>query len=85
MEQIRASFKVLRNTFYKNATLDLNRVLLNFLEAEEDFCAYTDIRHKFALVRERKVDWENLFGAIGTKERVPTKIKKATYVKRGVY
>ena len=32
--------------------------------------------HKFALVRERKVDWENRFGAIGTKEKVPIKIKK---------
>ena len=83
-ERARASLKVPRNTFYKNATLDLDRVVSNFPEIE-DFYPYIGIIHKFALVRERKVDWENLFGAIGTKERVPTKIKKATYVKRGVY
>ena len=73
-ERVRASLKLLRNTFYKNATLDLDRVLSNFPEVE-DFYPYIDIIHKFALVRERKVDWENLFGGIGTKERVPTKIK----------
>ena len=74
-ERIRASLKLPRNTFYKNATLDLDRVLSNFPEVE-DFYPYIDIIHKFALVRERKVDWENLFGGIGTKERVPIKIKK---------
>ena len=80
-ERIRASFKVPRNTFYKNATLDLDRVLSNFPEIE-DFYPYINIIHKSALVRERKVDWENLFGRIGTNERVPIKIKKATYGKR---
>ena len=74
-ERVRASLKLPRNTFYKNATLDLDRVLSNFPEVE-DFYPYIDIIHKFALVRERKVDWENLFGGIGTKERVPIKIKK---------
>ena len=73
-ERIRASLKLRRNTFYKNATLDLDRVFSNFPEVK-DFYPYIDIIHKFALVRERKVDWENLFGGIGTKERVPTKIK----------
>ena len=71
-ERIRASLKLPRNTFYKNSALDLDRVLSNFPEVK-DFYPY--IIHKFALVRERKVDWENLFGGIGTKERVPTKIK----------
>ena len=75
LEQIMASFKVPRNTFYKNAPLDLDRVLSNFPEVE-DFYLHIDIIHKFALALERKVDWENLFGGIGTKERVPTKIKK---------
>ena len=75
-EQIRASFKLPRNTFHKNATLDLDRVLSNFPEVE-DFYPYIDIINKFALVREGKVvDRENLFGGIGTKERVPIKIKK---------
>ena len=37
---------------------------------------FIHIIHKFALVRERKVDWENIFGGIGTKERLPLKIKK---------
>ena len=74
-EQVRTFLKLPRNTFYKNATLDLDRVLSNFPEVE-DFYPYIDIIHKFALVRERKVDWENLFGGIGTKERVPIKIKK---------
>ena len=73
-ERIRASLKLPRNTFYKNSALDLDRVLSNFLEVK-DFYPYIDIIHKFALERERKVDWENLFGGIGTKERVPTKIK----------
>ena len=74
-ERIRASLKLPRNTFYKNATLDLDRVLSNFPEVE-DFYPYIDIIHKFALVRERKVDWENFFGGIGTKEKVPIKIRK---------
>ena len=74
-ERVRASLKLLRNTFYKNATLDLDRVLSNFPEVE-DFYPCIDVVHKLALVRERKVDWDNLFGGIGTKERVPTKIKK---------
>ena len=56
-------------------TLDLDRVLSNFPEVE-DFYPYIDIINKFALVRERKVDWENLFGGRGTKERVPIKLKK---------
>ena len=73
-ERIRASVKLPRNTFYKNSALDLDRVLSNFPDVK-DFYPYIDIIHKFALVRERKVDWENLFGGIGTKERVPTKIK----------
>ena len=34
-EQIRASFKLPRNTFFKNATLDLDRVLSNFPEVED--------------------------------------------------
>ena len=66
-ERVRASLKLLRNTFYKNATLDLDRVLSNFPEVE-DFYPYIDIIHKSALIRERKVDWENLFGGIGTKK-----------------
>ena len=37
---------------------------------------FIHIIHKFALVRERKFDWENLLGGIGTKERLPIKIKK---------
>ena len=71
----RASLKLPHNTFSKNVTLDLDRVLSNFPEVN-DFYLYIDIIHKFALVRERKVDWQNLFGGIGTKERVPIKIKK---------
>ena len=74
-KQVRASLKLPRNTFYKNARLDLDRVLSNFSEVE-DFYPYIDIIHKFALARETKVDGENLFGGIGTKERVPIKIKK---------
>ena len=74
-EQIREYFKVPRNTFYKNASLDLDRVLSNFLEVE-DFYSCIDIIDKFALVTERKGDRENLFGGIGAKERVPMKIKK---------
>ena len=74
-EQVRASLKLPRNTFYKNATLDLDTVLSNFPEVE-DFYPCIDIIHKFALVRQRKVDWENLFGGIGTKERVTIKTKK---------
>ena len=34
-EQIREYFKVPRNTFYKNASLDLDRVLSNFLEVKD--------------------------------------------------
>ena len=49
-ERVRASLKLLRNTFYKNATLDLDRVLSNFPEVE-DFYPYIDIIHKFALIR----------------------------------
>ena len=63
------------------STVVLDRVLPNFPEVE-DFYRYIDIIHKFALVMEGKVDWENLFGGIGTKERLLIKIKKATYVKR---
>ena len=74
-ERVRASLKLPRNTFYKNATLDLDRVLSNFPKVE-DFYPDIDIIHKFALVRERNVDWENVFGGIGTKEKVPIKIKK---------
>ena len=74
-ERVRASLKLPRNTFYKNATLDLDTVLSNFPEVE-DFYPCIDIIHKFALAREREVDWENLFDGIGTKERVPIKIKK---------
>ena len=70
-----ASLKLPRNTFYKNAMLGLDRALSNF-PGVEDFYPYIDIIHKFALVKERKVDWENIFGGIGTKERVPKKIKK---------
>ena len=54
-EPVRASLKLPRNTFYKNVTLDLDSVLSNFPEVE-DFYPYIDIIHKFALVRERKVD-----------------------------
>ena len=71
--QVRVSLKLPRNTFYKNETPDLDRVLSNFLEVE-NFYLYIDIIHKFSLVREKKVDWENLFGGIGTKERVSMKI-----------
>ena len=39
--------------------LDLDRALSEFLEVE-DFSLYIDIVHKYALVRERKVDWGNL-------------------------
>ena len=74
-ERVRASLKLSCNTFYKNVALDLDRVLSNFPEIE-DFYPYIDIIHTFALIRERKVDWENIFGGIGTKERVPIKIKK---------
>ena len=74
-ERIRASFISPRYTFYKNATLDLDRVLSNFPEVE-DFYPYIDIIQEFALVRETTVDWENLFGGIGTTERVTIKIKK---------
>ena len=70
-----ASFKAPCNTLYKNASLDLHRVLSNFPEVEEIY-PYVDIIHKFSLVRERKVDWENLFGGIGTKKRFLMKIKK---------
>ena len=80
-ERVRASLKLLRNTFYKNATLDLDRVLSNFPEVE-DFYPYIDIIHKFALVRERKVDWENLFWWNRNKIKSSHKDKKATYVKR---
>ena len=73
-ERVRASLKLPRNTSYKNSTLDLDRVLSNSPEVE-DFYPYIDVIHKFALVRERKIDWENLFGGTGTKERVPIKIK----------
>ena len=50
-ERVRASLKLPRNTFYKNATLDLDRVLSNFPKIE-DFYPDIDIIHKFALVRE---------------------------------
>ena len=50
-------------------------MLSNFPEVE-DFYPCIDIIYKFALVRQRKVDWENLFGGIGTKQRVTIKIKK---------
>lgn len=72
---ITAFVKVPRNTFYRNVSLDLDGVLSNFPETE-DFYLYIDIVHKFALVRVRKVDWGNLFDGIGTKGRVPIKIKK---------
>ena len=75
LERIRASFKLPRNTFNMNVTLDLDRVLSNFSEFE-DLYPYIDIIQKFALVREKKVDWKNLFGRVGTKERIPIKIKK---------
>ena len=58
-ERVRASLKLPRNTFYKNAVLDLDRVVSNFPEVE-DFYPYIDIIHNFALVWETKVDWENL-------------------------
>ena len=65
--------------------LGLDRLLSNFPEVE-DFYPYNDIIHKFALVRERKLDWENLFGRIGAKERESShKDKKATFVKRRFY
>ena len=51
-------------------------MLSNFPKVE-DFYPHIDIIHKLALTRERNVDWENLFGGIGAKERVPI----ATYVK----
>ena len=38
-ERIKASLKLPSNTFYKNATLDLDRVLTNFPEVE-DFYPY---------------------------------------------
>ena len=34
-EQIREYFKVPRNTFYKNTSLDLDRVLSNFLDVKD--------------------------------------------------
>ena len=37
---------------------------------------YIDFVQKFALVRGRKVEWENLFSGIRTKERVPIKTKR---------
>ena len=74
-ERIRTSFKVPCNTFSKNGQLDLDRVLSNFPEIE-DFHRHIDIIHKFALVREWKVDWENLLAGIGTEKRVLIKIKK---------
>ena len=54
-ERVRASLKLPRNTFYKNASLDLGRVLSNFPEVE-DFYPHIDIIHKFALIKERNVD-----------------------------
>ena len=43
------------------------------------FCPYINIVHKFALVNAKKkinkIDRENVFGDIGTKEGVPMKIK----------
>ena len=50
-------------------------MLLNFPEIEA-FYPHIDNAHKFALVRELKVDWENLFGGIGAKEKVSIKIKR---------
>ena len=50
-------------------------MLSNFPEIE-DFHRHIDIIHKFALVREWKVDWENLLAGIGTEKRVLIKIKK---------
>ena len=44
-KRIRASLKLPRNTFYKNATLDLDRVLSNFPDVE-DFYPYMDIIQK---------------------------------------
>ena len=44
-KRIRASLKLPRNTFYKNATLDLDRVLSNFPHVE-NFYPYMDIIHK---------------------------------------
>ena len=55
LERIRTSFKLPRNTFNMNATLDLDRVLSNFSEFK-DLYPYIDIIQKFALVREKKVD-----------------------------
>ena len=49
-KRVRASLKLPLNAFYKNATLDLDRVLSNFPEVE-DFYPYIDIIHKFALIR----------------------------------
>ena len=37
---------------------------------------YIDFVQKFALVRRRKLERENLFGGIGTKEWVPIKTKR---------
>ena len=74
-ERIRASLKLPRNTFYQNTTLDLDRVLSNFPKVE-DIYLHIDIIHKFSLVRDRKVDWGNLFGGIGTKEKATIKLKK---------
>ena len=37
---------------------------------------YIDFVQKFALVRGRKVEWENLFGGIRMEERVPIKTKR---------
>ena len=34
-ERIRESLKLLRDTFYKNSALDLDRVLSNFAEVED--------------------------------------------------
>ena len=44
-KRIRASLKLPRNTFYKNATLDLDRVLSNFPDVE-DFYPYMHIIQK---------------------------------------
>ena len=38
--------------------------------------SFINIFYKFALVRERKVNWENLFDGTGTKQGVPIKIKE---------
>ena len=47
-ERIRASLKLPRNTFYKNATLDLDRALSDFPEAK-DFYLYVSQRNKSEL------------------------------------